>query len=130
MTLVVLDTNILVSSLWSNNGAPARVVQKVLEKQVTICHDYRIINEYKQVLTRPKFGFDPSDIRDLLDFIQRSGLSIIAEPIDVFFADESDRKFYEVAKTMGALLITGNTKHYPNEPFIITPANFIKDSTS
>ena len=128
MIIVVLDTNILVSSLWSNNSAPARVVQKVLEKQITICHDYRIINEYKQVLARPKFGFEPSDIRDLLDFIQRSGLSIIAEPVDAFFADESDSKFYEVAKMMGAFLITGNTKHYPNEPFIKTPASFIKDS--
>ena len=127
MTLVVLDTNILVSSLWSKNGAPAKVVQKVLEEQVIVCHDYRIMNEYKQVLHRSKFGFEPSDIHDLLEFIQRSGLSVAAEPDDALFTDESDRKFYEIAKSLGAYLITGNEKHYPTESFIISPADFLKE---
>jgi hypothetical protein len=39
--------------------------------------------------------------------------------------DESDRVFYDVAKTAGAYLITGNTKHFPQEPFILTPAEFV-----
>ena len=130
MTLVVLDTNILISSLWSKNGAPAKVVQKVLENQLVICHDYRIMNEYKQVLHRPKFSFDPSDIRDLLEFIQRSGLSVTAEPDDAFFADESDRKFYDIAKSLGAYLITRNTKHYPAEPFVMSPADFLNIITT
>jgi len=130
MTLVVLDTNILISSLWSKNGAPAKVVQKVLENQVVICHDYRIMNEYKQVLHRPKFSFDPSDIRDLLEFIQRSGLSVTAEPDNTFFTDDSDRKFYDIAKALGAYLITGNTKHYPVESFIMSPADFLNMITT
>jgi hypothetical protein len=40
--------------------------------------------------------------------------------------DETDRKFYDTAKAAGAMLITGNTKHYPDEPFILTPAAFIR----
>jgi hypothetical protein len=39
--------------------------------------------------------------------------------------DETDRKFYDVASACGALLITGNLKHYPSEPFIISPAGFL-----
>jgi len=39
--------------------------------------------------------------------------------------DESDRIFYDTAKENGTILITGNTKHYPNEAFIVTPANFL-----
>jgi hypothetical protein len=40
-------------------------------------------------------------------------------------ADESDRKFFDAAKTCGAVLITGNKKHYPPEPFILSPAEFL-----
>jgi predicted nucleic acid-binding protein len=40
--------------------------------------------------------------------------------------DEEDRKFYNVAKSSGAFLITGNIKHFPPESFIVTPADFLK----
>jgi hypothetical protein len=39
--------------------------------------------------------------------------------------DEDDRVFYDTAKTAGAYLIPGNTKHFPQEPFILTPAQFL-----
>jgi predicted nucleic acid-binding protein len=39
--------------------------------------------------------------------------------------DEDDRIFYDTAKSAEAYLISGNTKHYPNEPFILTPAAFL-----
>jgi len=40
--------------------------------------------------------------------------------------DESDRIFYDTAKQSGSILITGNTKHFPDEPFIMTPAEFMR----
>jgi putative PIN family toxin of toxin-antitoxin system len=36
-----------------------------------------------------------------------------------------NRKFFDAAKTCGAVLITGNKKHYPPEPFILSPAEFL-----
>ena len=130
MNLVVLDTNIVVSSLWSKVGIPSKIVKMILDKELVICHDFRIMNEYKIVLNRPKFAFNTNDIHDLLDFFQKHGVSIIAEQAKVSFIDESDRKFYEVAKTLvkqgvNAALITGNLKHYPNEPFILSAAEFL-----
>lgn len=124
--LVVLDTNILVSSLWTKEGAPAKIIKMILDRQLIPCHDFRIISEYRQVLRRPKFDFIPSDADDLIDFIRNSGVSVVAAPDGARFADESDRKFYEVAKSLNAILITGNIKHYPTEPFIMTPADFIR----
>jgi predicted nucleic acid-binding protein len=41
--------------------------------------------------------------------------------------DETDRKFFDVAKACEAVLITGNRKHYPQDPLIITPAEFVLD---
>ena len=128
MTLVVLDTNILVSSLWSKGGAPSRIVKMVLEKQITPCHDHRIMSEYRRVLLRPKFHFNPLDVDDVLSFLQKNGISVIAQSTGVFFSDETDLKFYEVAKTCSALLITGNRKHYPDESFIVTARQFLADS--
>ena len=126
MNLVVLDTNIIVSSLWNKNGIPNKIVKMVLDKELVICHDFRIINEYFEVLNRKKFAFNPKDVQDLLEFFQKHGVSVISERAKVSFMDESDRKFYEVARTFKASLVTGNLKHFPKEPFILSAAKFLK----
>ena len=124
--LVVLDTNILVSSLWSRNGAPARVVSMILTGQLIPCYDYRILTEYRQVLSRPRFNFSDGEIDSLLEWIETSGRSIVADPINDPFIDESDKKFYEVAKLCGAILITGNLKHFPNDPHVMNVSSFLE----
>ena len=124
--LVVLDTNILVSSLWSRNGAPARVVSMILTGQLIPCYDYRILTEYRQVLSRPRFNFSDGEIDSLLEWIETSGRSIVADPINDPFIDESDKKFYEVAKFCGAILITGNLKHFPNNPQVMNVSSFLE----
>ncbi len=124
--LVVLDTNILVSSLWSRNGAPARVVSMILTGQLIPCYDYRILTEYRQGLSRPRFNFSDGEIDSLLEWIETSGRSIVADPINDPFIDESDKKFYEVAKFCGAILITGNLKHFPNDPQVMNVSSFLE----
>lgn len=124
--LVVVDTNILVSALWSRNGAPARAVGLVLSGQLTPCYDHRIMLEYRQVLQRPKFRFQPSEINALLAWIKQSGRSVVPAPVDIPFVDKADRKFYEVAKYCGAVLITGNLKHFPNDDAVMSVSNFLE----
>lgn len=124
--LVVVDTNILVSALWSRNGAPARAVGLVLSGQLTPCYDHRIMLEYRQVLQRPKFRFQPSEINALLAWIKQSGRSVVPAPVDIPFVDEADRKFYEVAKYCGAVLITGNLKHFPNDDVVMSVSDFLE----
>jgi putative PIN family toxin of toxin-antitoxin system len=124
--LAVLDTNILVSALLSD-GPPAVIVDWVAVRNIRPCFDGRILGEYWDVLSRPKFGFSPLRIDRLIHDIVSSGFEVEAAiSSGVLMPDESDRKFYEVAKTAGAMLITGNTKHYPDEPFILTPAVFVQ----
>jgi predicted nucleic acid-binding protein len=63
--------------------------------------------------------------RDVLEPLRENGLSYNVPVASVFpMTDESDRKFYDVAKTAEAFLVTGNMKHYPKEPFIVTPSEF------
>lgn len=127
--LVVLDTNILVSALWSKNGAPARVVSMVLSGRLIPCYDYRILCEYREVLQRPRFGFTSGEVNSLLDWIESYGHSVIAEQVEDVFIDEADKKFYEVAKVCGATLITGNLKHFPDDPLVVSVATFLEKNS-
>lgn len=122
---IVLDTNVLVSALWSSDSKPGYIVNAVIAGRFTACYDYRILDEYERVLRRAKFGFLPWEVDYLLEPIVRGGLSVVPEPlIDIPFADESDRKFLEVARCCDAVLITGNMKHYPQDAQIMTVAEF------
>lgn len=122
--LVVIDTNIIVSALWSKSGAPARILSLIISGGLIPCYDYRILSEYRDVLSRPKFKFTDSEINALLDWIVENGRQVIAEPLNVDFTDESDKKFYEVAKFCDAKLITGNIKHFPNDKLVLSVPDF------
>ena len=118
--LVVFDTNVLVSALWSRDGDPAKILSLVLNGLLTPCHDHRILAEYHNVLNQPKFGFPAWAVTDLLEFIAESGLSVTPPPLPLASADEADHKFYEVARHCQAWLITGNLKHFPKDELVLT----------
>ena len=124
--LAVVDTNILVSAFWSRNGNPARIIGLIQNRIIAPCYDYRILEEYEEVLSRARFEFNELEIYDFLSQIKHDGMSIVAKAIDIPFVDKSDKKFYEIAKQCNAILITGNIKHYPVEEFILTPGEFLK----
>ena len=118
---VVLDTNILVSALWSQQGNPYKVVEMVFSDEIVLYYTDDIIEEYEEVLCRDKFGFAKDRVERLLRELAENG--VLTEPIASAeaFADETDRKFYDTAKANNATLITGNIKHYPKQPFVMTP---------
>jgi putative PIN family toxin of toxin-antitoxin system len=125
--LIVVDTNVLVSALWTRNGNPAQILSLIQSRKIIPCYDCRILQEYHEVLSRPKFGFDAWEVTDLLAQIEDEGKSVIAEPLDIMFTDESDRKFYEAAKHCGAYLITGNQKHFPEDEAVLSPSEFLEE---
>ena len=110
----------------SRDGAPARVTRLVIQGKITPCYDLRILEEYSEVLARPKFSFPKEEVNALLNSLLVLGRSVIAEPLGDAFIDESDKKFYEVAKFCGATLITGNTRHFPSDPLVVSPSEFLK----
>jgi putative PIN family toxin of toxin-antitoxin system len=121
----VIDTNILVSALLTPQGFPAKIIDLVLNGVVTMCYDSRVIAEYEEVLMRPKFNFDKKAVKQVIDFILFTGISWTPKPLEDHFEDEDDKKFYEIAKSVPAYLVTGNLKHYPREEFIVTPQQFM-----
>jgi len=127
--IVVLDTNVLVSALISPFGNPARVVDLVLTGDLVPAYDDRLVAEYRSVLRRARFGFDPGSIEDLLAFIAGDGIGVTAPPWPMPLPDPDDAAFLEVAAAAGATLITGNARHFPagvtGSVVVATPAEFL-----
>lgn len=126
MITVVIDTNILVSAFWKSDSNPAMVVNLMLQGKIIPCYDMKIIEEYREVLTRTKLRFDKHKVNWLIGKIISTGISTITTPSNFFMPDETDRKFFDTAKYCDAYLITGNAKHYPQDNKIVTPANFLQ----
>jgi putative PIN family toxin of toxin-antitoxin system len=124
---VVLDTNVLVSGLINIAGIPAQIINLLLNGQLIVLYDSRILKEYEEVLARKKFGFNKGVISTIMDYIKNEGEYITAEPTTRSFRDKDDRMFYEVANTAKArCLVTGNKDHYPKEGIVKSPKEFIE----
>jgi uncharacterized protein len=129
--IIVLDTNVLISGLLKGNSNPGTIVKLVATGKIKVAFDLRILNEYRLVLLRPKFGFHIRDVEALLKQIQSEGTVVTAVPLGVSLPDEGDKPFLEVALAQkGVILVTGNKKHYPADlitgPVIMSPAEFVK----
>jgi predicted nucleic acid-binding protein len=86
-----------------------------------------ILNEYHSVLTRPKFGFPETIIDETLEVIKRYGINSSRKESDEELPDPKDIVFYEVALSKeDSYLVTGNTKHFPKKPFVVTPAEMLQ----
>jgi len=124
--LVVIDTNVLVSALWSKDGNPRKVLDLLLNGKIKPCFDSRILIEYRVVMSRPRFNFSAAEIYSLMSRIEETGISVVPAPVGAPFIDENDKKFFETAKQCSATLITGNIKHYPDDVNIMNPSDFLK----
>jgi putative PIN family toxin of toxin-antitoxin system len=124
---VAVDTNVLVSAFWSEHNRLTQILTLILNDFLIPCYSAEIMKEYLGVLHRPNlsFHFKEAKVEEIIEKIKADGLSVAVRPSLSSFIDESDRIFYDVAKSCDAYLITQNGKHFPNEPFILTPTQFL-----
>ncbi|MCL2512288.1 MAG: putative toxin-antitoxin system toxin component, PIN family [Oscillospiraceae bacterium] len=127
MINVVIDTNVIISSVLSPAGNPAKVIDKILKNDdFEFYYSVEIHNEYRKVLSRPRLNIFKEAQTAILEGIKQTGMLISPKKSRVPLPDESDRVFYDTAKEAGAFLVTGNKKHFPNEDFILTPTEFLQ----
>ena len=114
MTAVVIDTNLIVSALLRPDGMPAELLRLALGGEVEFFVSVPILAEYEEVLRRPRFGFAPVLVSELMEAI-RTTAWVVAPLMRVeAAADSDDNMFLDCAETVGAsFLVTGNTKHFP-----------------
>ena len=124
----VIDTNVIVSALLSRfkNTSTVQLMQHLILGDITPIYNDDILAEYYSVLTRPKFNLPEQLIDETLEVIRKFGINLSRHEVEELLPDPKDIVFYEVAlANEDSFLVTGNTKHFPKEPFVVTPAEML-----
>ena len=85
--------------------------------------------EYRDVLTRPHFRFQPERIDRLLDNFEALGALLEPAPIDTaLLPDASDAPFIALAWHARCPVTTGNAKHFPAKAGVVVlkPAGWVE----
>ena len=125
----VFDTNILVSALISRRSDTAVVLalETMLSGEVIPLYNDEILQEYEEVLHREKFDLPESLVDAIIRQIKKDGIASERIHTDETFPDLTDIVFYEVALSKeDSFLVTGNIKHFPKNPIVVTPSEFLK----
>ena len=128
MIYAVIDTNVLVSARITKNSSSAtvKVLNNMFNGTIKPVFNDEIIAEYTDVLHRPKFRMRDEDINLIINYIKKFGIHSDRVPYDGNMPDEKDRPFYEVSLSVeDSFLVTGNLKHFPVTPKVVTPSQFI-----
>ena len=129
MIYAVIDTNVLVAAMLTHNhqSATIQVMEAMFANHIIPLYNEEIISEYEDVLHRAKFGFSEADIRHYLETLKRVGVHSQRIASSEHFPDPKDVVFYEVALSKDdAYLVTGNKKHFPQTPIVVTPAEMLE----
>ena len=125
----VIDTNVLVSGALKHESVPGHVLDLAFNGPITPVLNRDIEDEYREVLSRPKFHLTEDIVDDIIAAFRTRGLYIDAAQIDDEWPDPDDKVFYEVVmenrKDEETYLVTGNVKHFPTKPYVVTPRQML-----
>ena len=131
---VVLDTNVLVSSMIASRGTIGRVLQLLRDDEFVAVYSKPMIHEVIEVLRRPriqeKYQIGSQEIYALLRLIVFRGSPVV--PITKIYVcrDSKDNKFLEAAVDGEAdCIVTGDMDLLTLHPFrgiaILSPTDLI-----
>ena len=125
----VIDTNVIVSALISRHtdSATVMVLNSVFSEHIIPVYNEDILNEYATVLRRKKFNFSEDFINETITTIKDKGIHSERVNSGETLPDAKDLVFYEVALSKeDSFLVTGNLKHFPKKPFVVSPAEMME----
>lgn len=86
----VIDTDVIISSMLKAGSVPDKVLQLALEGPIVPLINEGIISEYREVLTRSKFGFSGERIGKMLEEIIKRAIFLDRTSTDELFPDPDD----------------------------------------
>ena len=108
---IVLDTNVLISALLFG-GNPREILDRVIRGEIVLCLSESITSELAKVLQRPKFGFSPTIVNQIVTELSAiSELVLPTEMIQEIRADETDNRVLECAFEASAEYIVSGDVH-------------------
>ena len=127
----VIDTNVIVSGLITPSGSSAQILDAVLNGQVKLVYDSRILKEYRDVLSRHRLKLPAMKIQALLVGMHRQ-LLVSPSVSGIIGPDSDDIIFIEAAlATTDKTIITGNLAHFPKRILqgvrILTPVQALAE---
>ena len=130
-TRIVLDTNVLIAALLFA-GRPRQILELVIAADVHCALSFAILDELRDVLQRPNFGFTPEQAVTVIDELH--GVCEILNPprrIRTIKADPDDNRVLECAVECQAdYIVTGDTHLLELGEYrgicIRTPADFLQ----
>ena len=132
MQKVVIDTNVLVSSLIQKSF-PYKIINELfIEEKITVCVSETLMQEYYEVLRRPKFasysGFVARAEILLADIETKATMYVPAISLELI-SDKDDNKILELADVCEAdYVITGNINDFTFPTYkntrIVTPKDY------
>lgn len=132
MIYAVLDTNVLVSAAISRNqrvSVPYGILESAASGVFVPLVDDNILQEYRDVLARPKFGLRLQAIDFFVNTMLHGAINQVVQKTNVVLPDMADVIFYDVAmahQDKKAYLVTGNLRHFPGCAFAVSPRNFLE----
>jgi putative PIN family toxin of toxin-antitoxin system len=125
----VIDTNVLVSAFLKSTSVSRIVVDYVFAGDIIPLYNEEILAEYKEVLNRPKFHFPKEAVEIVVNKIKEIGIHFDSISVNENLPDPKDVVFYAVTMNArnenDAYLVTGNIKHFPEKPFVVTPRQML-----
>jgi uncharacterized protein len=120
---------VIVSAILKPGSIPTSLVALAMEGSVRLVLSPEILEEYREVLKWPKFGFEPSTIDIFLNDLKKAAVIVYPTKRVRRALDELDNRILECAQAAKAhYLVTGNKKHFPSPEFketkIVSPAEF------
>ena len=81
-------------------------------------------------MSRKKFRFPIDTVISLVNEIRKQAIYVDSTSLEEYFPDPDDAVFFEIVmearKDVDAYLVTGNLKHFPEKPFVVTPKEMIE----
>ncbi len=111
---MVLDTNVVVSGLLSDRGAPFHLLNLMATGAFLPCLSEVLLGEYRDVLGRSKLRLNARRVAQFLADLR--GLAFVCRPAAalVRLPDPGDQKVLEAAfGAKAGLIVTGNLKDFP-----------------
>ncbi len=125
----VIDTNVLVSAMLKWTSVPGNILEFAFGGTIVPVLNDKIVAEYRDVLMRDKFHLTKEIVDDVIKALEYQGEYIDTDKMDYKLPDPKDVIFYAIVmekrKDDDAYLVTGNLRHFPQEPFVVTPKEML-----
>ncbi len=129
MLSVVLDTNVVVSGLLHQKGAPAAILDAATSKKFRCYISESLLDEYREVLTRDYLGLDQHRAARFIGDLRRVAIFVVPRKKVAVARDPDDNRVVECALEAGAdFIVTGNIRDFPAQFHgvrVVTPRDFL-----